>query len=217
MQILTQKVFELGPPWGVFDETVVRNLFWGRSEGAQRAIVHRAVSSGEVLRLKPGLYCLAEPYRKAHPHPFAVAGLLHSPSHISLETALWHHALIPEAVVEVASVITARSRHFHTPIGDFSFTRVPTNYPRAGVRAVEIARDAWAFIATPLRAIADIVYTRKSVSFSRDGMGFLTDSLRIDEDDLAAMTIDDAGEILGGIRNKRTIAFVEGLLKELGK
>ncbi len=217
MQTLTQKVFEHRPPWGLFDETVVRNLFAGRSEGALKAMVHRAVSSGEVLRLKPGLFCLAELYRKEHPHPFVVAGMLCSPSHISLETALWHHGLIPEAVIEVASVVTVRSRRFHTPLGDYSFTRVPSDYARAGVRAVEVARDAWAFIATPLRAIADIVYMRSNVSFERDGVGFLIDSLRIDEDDLSEINVDDAEEILVGIRNKRTAAFLTGLLGELGK
>ena len=217
MQTLTEKVFELGPPGGIFNETVVRNLLAGRSEGALRLMVRRAVLKGEVLRLKPGLFCLAEPYRKTHPHPFALAGLLHSPSHISLETALWHHGLIPEAVVEVASVTSMRSRSFHTPIGDFSFTRVPADHPRAGVRSSEIIPGAWAFIGTPLRAIADIVYTRKNISFLRDGMGFLTASLRIEEDDLFAMAVDDAPEIIENIRNKRTVAFVEGLLKELGK
>jgi len=28
--------------------------------------------------------------------------------------------------------------------------------PRAGVKAVQVSRDTWAFIATPLRAIADV-------------------------------------------------------------
>lgn len=86
MQSLTEKVYKLAPPLGIFDEMVVRNLYHLRTESARKAIVHRAVSSGEVLRLKPGLYCLSEPYRKAHPHPFALAGIIFSPSHVSLES-----------------------------------------------------------------------------------------------------------------------------------
>jgi hypothetical protein len=217
LQTLTQKVFELGPPGGIFDETALRNLFVGRSEGALKAIVHRAVSSGEVLRLKPGVFCLAERFRKVHPHPFVLAGIFHSPSHISLETALWHHGLIPEAVVEIASVTRGRSRRFHSPLGNFSFTRVPSNHPRAGVRALEIARDGWAFMASPLRAIADLVYTRRDIVYDKNGVGFLTDSLRIDEEDLLAMSYDDAQEILDAIKDKRTKAFVTGLVGDFGK
>lgn len=220
MQTLSEAVFKLEPPFGVFCETVVRNLFSGRSEGARRAIVHRAVASGEVLRLKPGLFCLAEPFRKHHPHPFALAGMLHSSSHISMESALWFHELIPEAVHEVTSVTERRSRTFRTPLGVYSFTRIPTNYPRAGVRAIEVDKHAWAFVATPLRAIADLVYAKRQtngrqVTWSRDGARFLTESMRIELDDLRELGSDDGEEILESIRNGRTRRYLAGLIGEL--
>jgi hypothetical protein len=99
-------------------------------------------------------------YRKTDPHPYVVASLLHAPSHISLETALSHHGLIPEEVYQTASVTAARGRAFDTPIGRFTFQHVPARDPRAGVRAVKLGFDTWAFVASPLRAIADIVYLR---------------------------------------------------------
>jgi hypothetical protein len=195
--------------------TAVRNFYPDLSEGARKLLVHRAVASGEVLRLKPGLFLLRPEFRKSDPHPFVVAALLHAPSHISLETALSHHGLIPEAVYQVASVTTARSRDFDTPIGRFTFQRVPARDPRAGVQAVKLGQDVWAFIASPLRAIADLVYLRPSVSWVNDGLGFLTDSLRLEEEDLTRLDFSLGEEILESIRSRRVREYLQGLQKEL--
>jgi hypothetical protein len=211
MQNLTERVFKLAPPGGLFDETVVRNLFPDSSDGARALLVHRAFQAGEVLRLKPGLFVLGPSYRKSEPHPFVVAAVLHAPSHISLESALAHHGLIPEAVYQVSSVTTARSREFTTPLGVFSFSRVPAQAPRVGVETVEVARNAWAFIASPLRAIADAVYLNKEITWDRDGLDYLTESLRIEEDDLTSLSFGALEEILDSIRSRRVRAYLKGL------
>jgi len=216
MQTLTEKIFQLAPPGGLFDDSVVRNAFPGVTSDARKLLVHRAVSKNEVLRLKPGLYCLGGDYRRSHPHPFVVAGMLHSPSHISLESALSYHGLIPEAVYQVTSVTARRSRTYRTPLGDFYFQRVPAENPRAGVASVKVDDHGWAFIAVPLRAIADLVYLRKEISWEKDGIRFLTDSMRIEEDDLREIPQDDFDEIYNSLRNQRTRAYIKGLKKEIG-
>ncbi|MBN2560006.1 MAG: hypothetical protein JXQ75_03650 [Phycisphaerae bacterium] len=211
MQAITERVFKLAPPGGLFDSTVIRNLFPDSSDGARGLLVHRACQAGEILRLKPGLFVLAPLYRKSDPHPFVVAAILHAPSHISLESALAYHGLIPEAVYQVSSVTVGRSREFSTPLGVFTFRRVPARAPRAGVEAVEVARNAWAFIASPLRAIADAVYLNKEITWKRDGVGYLTESLRIEEDDLWSLSFDALDEIADSIRSRRVRAYLEGL------
>jgi hypothetical protein len=211
MQTITERVFELAPPGGLFDETVVHNLFPDSSDGARALLVHRACQAGEILRLKPGLFVLGPPYRKSEPHPFVVAGVLHAPSHISMESALSHHGLIPEAVYQVSSVTLGRSREFSTPLGLFSFCRVPARAPRAGVEAVAVARNAWAFIASPLRAIADAVYLNKEITWDRDGLGYLTESLRVEEGDLRSLSFAVLDEILGSFSNLRVRSYLEGL------
>jgi predicted transcriptional regulator of viral defense system len=216
VQTLTERVFRLQPPGGLFDETVVTNLSPDESVGARKLLVHRAVAKGEVLRLTPGRYCLAEPYRKAHPHPFVVAAFLHSPSHISLESALSFHGLIPEAVHEVTSVTARRGRLFSTPLGRFAFLRVPANDARAGVKAMQVDRNGWVFLATPVRAIADLVYLRKEVDWRRDGIRFLTESMRVEEEDLRAMSVAPFEEVCTSIRDRRTRAYLVGLREELG-
>jgi predicted transcriptional regulator of viral defense system len=217
MQTLTERVFRLSPPGGLFDETVVRDLLDDRSEAARKVLVHRAIAAGEIIRLKPGLFLLAPAYRKTDPHPFVIAAMLHSPSHVSLGTALAHHGLIPEAVYQVGSVTLRRSRVFETPVGIFSFVRVPADDPRAGVRALKIDERSWAFVAGPLRAIADTVYTRKHVTWARDGASFLTESLRIEREDLEGMSFDSLEEICGSIRDRRTVDYLRKLAEEVGR
>jgi len=216
MQTLTENVYKLGPPGGLFDESVVLNLFPAVSLPARRLLVHRAVKHGEVVRLKPGKYCLAPEYRRNNPHPFVVAALLHWPSHISLESALAHHGLIPEAVQTVSSVTPHRSRIFSTPLGHFSFRRVPVRNPAAGVTAVTVAENCWAHVATPLRAIADLLYLRKEIRWDRGGAGFLTESMRIAEEDLHRILAKPDAEVIEGMRSGRVRAYLRNLAKEFG-
>lgn len=212
MQTVTEKILRLSPPGGLFDETAVRNLLDDRSEAARKVLVHRAVSAGEIIRLRPGLFLLAPEFRKTHPHPFVVAAMLHSPSHVSLESALAHHGLIPEAVFQVSSVTSARTRTFHTPVGVFSFVRVPAADPRAGVQALKVDGRSWAFVATPLRAIADLIYTRRDVSWAKDGLAFLTESMRIERDDLEEISFESLDEVC---ESRRTTDYLRGLYREL--
>ncbi len=215
MKPLTQKAWQLAPPGGLFDETVLGNLFPEASPGARRLLLHRAVSAGEVMRLKPGLYLLAPEFRKSELHPFVVAARLHGPSHISLESALSFHGLIPEAVYQVASVTAARSRSFHTPVGVFTFQRVPAHDPLAGVESVKLGGAAWAYIATPLRAIADMIYLNRSVRWERDGVRYLTESLRMEPDDLLQLSFAPCEAVCRSIRNRRVIGYLEELQKEV--
>lgn len=215
MQTLTEEIFKLAPPAGLFDESALRALYPDRSTGAIRLLVHRAVRHGEVLRLRPGLFCLSGEFRKTHPHPFVLAAVLHAPSHISMESALAYHGLIPEAVFVVASVTSRRSRSFKTPLGHFSFVRVPAEYPRAGVRSVKVDTTGWAFVAGPVRAIADLVYARRDVRWEVDGPAFLIESMRIEEEDLHELSMDDVEDILGSVRNRRVGRYLRGLRREI--
>jgi hypothetical protein len=215
MQILTETIYHLNLPAGVFNETVLRTLFPKRSEGARKLLVQRALRAGEILRLKPGLFCLVARYQKSPPHPFMIAELLHFPSHISMESALRYHGLIPEAVREITSVTPLRSRSFSTALGLFSYTRVPADVPRAGVERIDLGDGMSAHMAVPVRAVADIVYSRTNVTWKKHGLSFLTDSLRMDLDDLRDLRPVDFEAVTHSIRNKRTLDFLMGLQKEV--
>jgi hypothetical protein len=90
-----------------------------------------------------------------------VAQRIHGPGYISLETALSHHAWIPEAVYAVTSASLDRSNEFDTPPGHFSFTRVPQETLYAEVSRVEKEDGDSFLLASPLKALADYVYVHK--------------------------------------------------------
>ena len=112
-------------------------------------------------------------------------------------------------------ILSSLHRTFKTPLGQFSFVRVPADNPRAGVRSVRIDRDAWVIIAGPVRAIADLIYTRKDVRWEVDGLAFLTESMRIDEEDLYDIPMDDVDEAIVSIRSRRVGRYLAGLRKEI--
>jgi len=213
MQSLTEKIFHLAPPGGFFNATTLAALFPDCSDGARIQLVNRACRAGEILRLRPGAFLLAPPWRKSELHPFVLAGLLHSPSHVSMESALAFHGLIPDAVWQVASVTPSRSREFSTPVGVFSFLRVPAHQPFAGVESLEVAPGNWAFVASPLRALADALYFHREITWKRDGADFLTKSLRIEDDDLASLSFEQLDEISGSLDNRRVSDYLKNLKK----
>jgi predicted transcriptional regulator of viral defense system len=147
--------------------------------------ITRLLASGAVVRVKKGLYCFGEAFRKEPLSREHLANLIYGPSYVSLDYALSHHALIPERVETVTSVTTRRSRDFDTPFGAFSYRML--NGPRYAVGAIlETAGKTPFLVASPEKALADKVWTDKRFSGLRvsDYDAYLTDDLRIDREAL---------------------------------
>ena len=92
--------------------------------GSKRTLVvqlHRWAQRGEVIRLRRGLYTLAESYRKPPLPMFRLANEIYRPSYISGLTAMSYYGLIPEKVVPVTSVTTRVTRTFKNPLGIFAY------------------------------------------------------------------------------------------------
>ena len=88
MKTLTQAIYKLSPPGGIFNDTVVGNLFPDRSQGARELLLNRAYKAGEVIRLKRGTYMLAPEYRKSEPSQWTLL-LCCSLLHTSAWKRLW--------------------------------------------------------------------------------------------------------------------------------
>jgi predicted transcriptional regulator of viral defense system len=122
-----------------------------------RLQLSRWVAAGRLLQLRRGVYTIAAPYRKVDPHPFLIANVLRKNSYVSLQSALAHHGLIPEHVPVVTSVTTARPEHLRTPMGSYLFKHVKMAF-FFGYRQVNVARLQQARVATPEKALLDLVY-----------------------------------------------------------
>jgi len=210
MQTVTEIALERAER-GVF--TREQAAHWVGSRGARLdGLLKRAVASREVWRIHRGLYGLSDRYTKGKINPLEVAQRVHGPSYISLETALSQHGWIPEGVQAVTSVILGRSRTFHTPVGLFSFTRVPQRRLLAGVRRVSAERGGAFFLATPLKALADHVYAQK---LDWRSAAPVVESLRIEEQSLAELTGELFDEVLSAYKPGRVRRFLAGLRKDL--
>lgn len=153
-----------------------------------RRQLSRWVRAGKIHQLRRGLYALAPPFRKAKPHPFVLANRIVPASYVSLQSALAHFDLIPEHVPVVTSVTTGRPDERDTPLGAFAYRHVS---PPAffGYRLLEFGRTQSAFVATPEKALLDLVYLTPRAD-RRDYLEGLrlqnTDRLDIDELDRLA-------------------------------
>lgn len=126
-----------------------------------RANVHRQLSrwtkAGRIYQLRRGLYALAPPFQKVKPHPFTVANRLVQPSYVSLQSGLAHYGLIPDYVPVTTSVTTARPGERDTPLGRYTFRHVRTELFH-GYRLMEVSGGQNAFVASPEKALLDLVY-----------------------------------------------------------
>ena len=187
-------------------------LWSGREGAALDALLKRAVNRQDILRFRRGVYGLSPRFSQEKIHPFVLAQYLYGPSYISLESALSFYGWIPEAVYTVASASMNRSKSFDTPVGLFSFTRIPQHIFYAGVRSEQVVPGRVFLIASPLKALMDYCYVRK---LNKPSVAFLQDSLRIEAGELEALTPGDFDELVDVYPQGRVLAWLEGLRKEL--
>jgi predicted transcriptional regulator of viral defense system len=117
----------------------------------------RWVKSGRLIQLRRGVYAIAEPYRQREPHPFLVANSLRKNSYVSLQSALAFHGMIPEYVPVCTSVTTGRSEQLETALGVYAYRRISSEY-FFGCGQQEVASNQHAFVASPEKALLDLVY-----------------------------------------------------------
>ena len=131
---------------------------------AKKSYLKRACQKGDLLRLRSGLYLFGEEYRSRPSHPFEIANHIREPSYVSLESALSYYGLIPEAVYTTTSVTTQLRLEQKTPVGQFSYSHLKSNYFNFGFyRAQEKMnhQEVKFLIATPLKALMDYIVLRK--------------------------------------------------------
>lgn len=144
----------------VGDEPVFESgfLLAGDADPANvRRQLSRWVKAGRLYQLRRGLYALAPPFQKVRPHPFVLANRMARGSYVSCQSALAHDGLIPESVPVVVSVTTGRPGRWETPFGAFEFRHVKPDL-LFGYRQVELGGSAQAFLATPEKALLDLIY-----------------------------------------------------------
>jgi hypothetical protein len=114
-----------------------------------RRQLSRWTKAGRLIQLRRGVYTLAPPYQKIKPHPFLIANRLLPASYVSLQSALdyssptWCTASRPNARIAGRRRWAASSSTTSSP---------------PGCTAIAGSKSAYAFVATPEKALLDLAY-----------------------------------------------------------
>lgn len=176
-------------------------------------LISRLVKSGELIRLKNGFFLIAEKIRESRVPYEQVANLLYGPSYLSFEWALSFYNMIPEGVYVVTSASAGKSKSFSTPVGTFDYIHLSHHRYAIGIDQKETTAGRF-LIATPEKALADLVHTKSKGLQGSDLLIDLIEARRIDEDLLKNLNKKHLLEIANSYRSRSVINLINilGLL-----
>jgi hypothetical protein len=172
---------------------------------------------GLVIRVIRDLYVVSPKVHNLEISTELVANHLYRPSYISLETALSYYGMIPERVYAIRSMTTKRAKSFSTPLGNFEFKTIPTDYFSVGIRQ-EIINNSYAFlIASPTKAICDMIVATPNLRLQsvKAMQNYLMEDLRIDVDVLKTLDRDIVRECVEVGKKKNELGLLLRMLSEL--
>lgn len=135
-----------------------------------------------LIKLRRGFYLPGRAYCEERISEFTISNLLYGPSYVSLESALSYYGLIPEGVYEITAINHYRTKRYQTPIGRFSYRKIPLYAFPAGLTTAKSTGNF--IIASIEKALTDKLYLDGPVNLS---VTYLTESLRIEESELTSL------------------------------
>lgn len=144
--------------------------------------------SGEIIRLKRGLYVLQATKYGYPPSTPICSNHIYGPSYLSLQWALSFYGLIPERVNTLTAITLKHTRSFENNLGYFTYRQVsPTYYP---IGITDSTMDGAAFlIATPEKALCDLILADTHIpANSLQGLHiYLEEDIRFDMEQLKGL------------------------------
>ncbi len=150
-----QRLLDIVGKQPLFDSSIL--LSGDVNPASIRLQLTRWVKANRIIQLRRGLYTLAPPYQKVQPHPFTIANQIQGASYVSCQSALAYYGLIPELVPGTISMTTKRPGSWQTPLGVFEYRHIQPKL-LAGYAQVRLDDEQQAFVATPEKALFDLLY-----------------------------------------------------------
>lgn len=97
---------------------------------------------------------------------FRISNCLYRPSYVSLESALSHYGLIPEAVYSVQNITTRKTIAYKTPAGTFNYRSMKAHLFFG--YEVDNSQTIPVMIASPEKAILDYLYLNHQINTLAD-------------------------------------------------
>lgn len=182
-------------------------------DNIRRCQMRRAMKNNEIVKLQRGLYTLERTYRKHPIDSMVLSQKIDPDSYVSMMSALRNYNWIPEAVYLCTCVTAGREKFVDCKLINFDFRNIKQNDYSKGVRRVNYFGESFKQ-ATPLKALADYI---SWICYEWDSLEPLTESLRIEENDLETLKAEDFDELQGNYpKYPNTEKFLSGIRKELG-
>jgi len=196
-----------------FDYQTLMGLLAGYGNPSMK--IASLIRSGDVVRVKKGLYVFGEAYRRRPYSRELLANLIYGPSMVSSDYMLSRYGLIPEAVYALTSATFKRAKTFKTPLGEFVYSQVPRKYYSVGIRRMEFKGGAF-LAASPERALADKIREDAGNIFNsqKEAAEYLFKDLRLDEGAFAALDLRLLNEC-AGLARSRKIRLCAAVLEKL--
>ncbi len=196
-------------PYDLFDYTQLSSVLSAYAN--VRGKIGRLLASGEIIRLKKGLYTFPDYLRRAPLNPCIVANMLYGPSYVSRDFALSYYDMIPETVEMVTSMTTGRPRRFQTPVGTFDYQQRQAADFSIGIENIDSGNGVF-LIAGREKALYDKVLTDKRFD-GQDVESYLLHDLRLNRDSLASLNLNLLQELRTVARGRMSVMldFLIGL------
>ena len=163
-------------------------------QGNVRDRVSRWMKSGEIQGVVPGIYVTASEFRKRPVSMEILANKIFGPSYVSFEYVLARSGLIPEAVQGITSATPKRNRDFDSPLGRFSYRHLPLEIYTFGWTRETLMDGSGFLIATPEKALLDMLYRSGSVRSIKTLEARLFEDFRLDADTIRTLDVHRLSE-----------------------
>lgn len=142
------------------------------------------LKNGSIIRVKKGIYVFGPLFQKKAISLELASSIIYSPSYISLEYALSYYGLIPERVHVITCISLLRSKTFRTPLGTFSYSKRPVSIYPLGLVSMQFAQEGCYLMASPEKALIDLISQMKEISIIEDMRDYLYENLRMEQSSL---------------------------------
>lgn len=173
-----------------FSKAVISQLNkqYGLKDTTVDTYISRALTRRDLIRLKKGLYVPASFHERNTgdiSYTFYLANVIRTPSYVSSWTALQYYDLTTEGIASIISMTPKITRTYNNKVGNFVYHSLNQ---KLFFGSVLIKENFNFFIATPAKALFDLLYLRtrqfRGVRFKM--MRGIIDDLRIEIDEMAA-------------------------------
>lgn len=168
----------------------------------------RLVERGVLVRLKRDSYSLA-----GKVDPLVAAAYLYHSSYISFQSALSFYQMIPERTEMIMSVTTARTHTLKIEAGVFVYHAQSSNLYSQGMTLLP-HQGIMLPIATREKALLDTLASYNLAAMKMEDLDilrFVTESLRLDIDDINALSLKKIKSLATNYRNKAPLKLWRAL------